>query len=177
MQKDIEKTEPTWLNDLNFRHIQKSDLPALEWDGEFSHFRRLFIEAYQSAMQGRAVLWLAEVVNMDLIGQVFVQLNSGRPELADGSFRAYVYGFRIKPAYRGYGVGSRFLDVVEADLIKRGYSRVTLNVGRDNPDARRLYERCGYQVVAAEPGRWSYLDQNGKRHEVHEPSWRMEKVL
>jgi ribosomal protein S18 acetylase RimI-like enzyme len=177
MQKDIEKTEPTWLNDLNFRHILKSDLPALEWNGEFSHFRRLFIEAYQSAMQGRAVLWLAEVVNMDLIGQVFVQLNSGRPELADGSFRAYVYGFRIKSAYRGYGVGSRFLDVVEADLMKRGYSRVTLNVGRDNPDARRLYERCGYQVVAAEPGRWSYLDQYGKRHEVHEPSWRMEKVL
>jgi ribosomal protein S18 acetylase RimI-like enzyme len=177
MQTDIQQTEPAWLNDLKFRHILKSDLPALEWDGEFTHFRRLFAEAYQSAQLGRAVLWLAEVEQFDLIGQLFVQLNSGRPELADGCHRAYVYGFRIKTAYRGHGVGSRFLEVVEADLLKRGYGRVTLNVGRDNSDARRLYERAGYQVVASEPGRWSYLDQDGQRREVHEPSWRMEKIL
>ena len=177
MQTDIEQTKLAWLHELKYRHILKSDLPALEWDGEFAHFRRLFAEAYQSAQLGRAVLWMAEVVDFDLIGQLFVQLNSGRTELADGSYRAYVYGFRVKTAYRGYGVGSRFLEVVETDLIKRGYSRVTLNVGRDNPDARRLYERSGYRVVAAEPGRWSYLDQYGERREVYEPSWRMEKVL
>jgi len=177
MQTDIKQTEPTWFPNLNIRLIRKSDLPALEWEGEFSHFRRLFAEAYQSAMLGRAVLWLAEIEGLELIGQLFVQLSSGRPELADGSYRAYIYGFRIKPSYRGQGVGSRLLEVAEADLIERSYSRVTLNVGRDNPDARRLYERSGYKVVAAEPGRWFYLDQYGKRREVHEPSWRMEKTL
>ncbi len=177
MQTDIERTEPAWFHDLNFRQIRKSDLPSLEWEGEFSHFRRLFAEAYQSALLGRAVLWLAEIVEVELIGQLFVQLSSGRPELADGDYRAYIYGFRIKSAYRGHGVGTRLLTVAEDDLVKRGYSRVTLNVGRDNPDARRLYERSGYRVVAAEPGRWSYLDQYGRRRDVHEPSWRMEKAL
>ena len=67
--------------------------------------------------------------------------------------------------------------ITENDLLNRGYDIVTLNVGRDNPDARRLYERFGYNVVGDEPGRWSYLDHNGKRHYVHEPSWRMEKSL
>jgi ribosomal protein S18 acetylase RimI-like enzyme len=177
MQTNLEKTEPAWFHDLNIRLVRKSDLPALEWEGEFAHFRRLFAEAYQSAMLGRAVLWLAEIVDVELIGQLFVQLSSGRPELADGNFRAYIYGFRIKPAYRGHGVGTILLEAAEKDLVQRGYRRVTLNVARDNPDARRLYERSGYNVVAAEPGRWSYLDQYGKRQEVHEPSWRMEKVL
>jgi len=177
MQTDIQQAEPAWFEDLNIRLIRKNDLAALEWDGEFAHFRRLFSEAYQSAVLGRAVLWLAEIIEVDLIGQLFVQLNSGRPELADGGYRAYIYGFRIKPTYRGVGVGSRLLDAAESDLVQRGYKRVTLNVGRDNPDARRLYERRGYIVVAAEPGRWSYLDQHGRRREVNEPSWRMEKVL
>ncbi len=66
---------------------------------------------------------------------------------------------------------------LETDLEARAFRLVTLNVGRQNPDARRFYERYGYRVVADEPGRWSYLDDMGKRQEVHEPAWRMEKVL
>ena len=76
MQTDIEQAEPAWFHDLNIRLVRKTDLPALEWGGEFAHFRRLFAEAYQSALLGRAVLWLAEIAEGELIGQLFVQLNS-----------------------------------------------------------------------------------------------------
>jgi len=31
--------------------------------------------------------------------------------------------------------------------------------------------------VAADPGRWSFPDENGNWHEVEEPSWRMEKEI
>jgi ribosomal protein S18 acetylase RimI-like enzyme len=65
----------------------------------------------------------------------------------------------------------------ETELIERRFSYATLNVGRDNPKAQRLYERLGYRVVAPEPGRWSYEDENGVLREVHEPAWRMEKFL
>jgi ribosomal protein S18 acetylase RimI-like enzyme len=153
------------------------DLPALEWDGEFAHFRRLYQDVYQSARRGEAVLWVVEVPGVGVVGQVFVQLNSARMELANGSTRAYVYGFRIQPAYRSQGIGTRLLQSVEADLTRRGFRRVVLNVSRENHSARRLYERLGYRVVAAEPGRWSYLDQFGYRQEVNEPAWRMEKSL
>jgi ribosomal protein S18 acetylase RimI-like enzyme len=69
------------------------------------------------------------------------------------------------------------LQVAEADLLRRGFHKVVLNVNQDNFDARRLYEREGYCVVAEEQGRWSYLDQYGRRREVNEPAWRMEKEL
>jgi ribosomal protein S18 acetylase RimI-like enzyme len=159
------------------RNATLEDLPALEWDGEFAHFRRLYNEVYQSSLRGEAVLWVVEAPGAGVVGQVFVQLRSARTELADGSTRAYVYGFRIQPAYRSQGIGTRLLQSVENDLAKRGFRRVVLNVSRINLGARRLYERLGYRVVAAEPGRWSYYDQFGRRQEVHEPAWRMEKAL
>jgi len=162
---------------LLVRQVIQNDLPALEWDGEYRHFRRLYRDIYHSACQGKAVLWVGDLENEGVIGQVFVQLDSARKELADGVSRAYIYGFRVRPKYRSQGVGGHILQTVERDLTGRAFQFVTLNVGRDNPDARRFYERYGYQVVAAEPGRWSYLDDQGNRREVHEPAWRMEKHL
>lgn len=159
------------------RPATESDLPAMEWDGEYRHFRRLYLEIFQSTRSGRALMWLADLEGAGLVGQVFVQLQSGRPELADGNFRAYIYGFRVKKEFRRKGLGSHMLRMVEEDLRHRGIHWVTLNVSKDNPEARRLYERHHYRIVAEEPGRWSYYDDAGKRQEVLEPAWRMEKKL
>jgi ribosomal protein S18 acetylase RimI-like enzyme len=160
-----------------YRHITAADLPELEWDGEYTHFRRLYAMAYKRFRRRRAVLWVADVGQQRVIGQLFVQLNSDRRELADGVTRAYIYSFRVRPQFRGLGVGTGLLSTAEEDLIQRGYRLTTLNVARDNPDARRLYERMGYRVVAPEPGRWRYRDHLGRMREVNEPSWRMEKAL
>lgn len=165
------------IEGLIIRLASRKDLPALEWDGQFTHFRRLYAQAIHRAEEGEAVLWLAELATIGLIGQLFVQLESHRTELADGVTRAYIYSFRVRSDFRGDGIGTLLLQTAETDLGKRGYHNITLNVGRDNPSARRLYERFGYIVVANEPGRWSYLDHNGHRRQVHEPSWRMEKEL
>jgi ribosomal protein S18 acetylase RimI-like enzyme len=166
------------LSRVKIRTAVESDLTAMEWDGEYAHFRRLYEEIFRSARRGDALLWVAELLDeQNLIGQLFVQLRSARLELADGVRRAYIYGFRIKPDYRSQGLGTQMLEVAEQDLYQRGYRWVVLNVNRDNPDARRLYEREGYRVTAAEAGCWSYLDQFGKRQEVNEPAWRMEKEL
>ncbi len=159
------------------RLASQKDLPALEWNGEYTHFRRMYADVYQLVEKGDALIWIAESPAVGLIGQLFVSLKSGRSELSDGKTRAYIYAFRVKPAYRGRGVGSRLMAVVEMDLLRRGYSCATLNVAQENIDARRLYERLGYYVTGADPGRWSYVDEKGQRREVHEPAWRMKKDL
>ena len=166
-----------WLADVQCRYLVHDDLPALEWDGEYTHFRRLYREVYQSFCQGKAVMWVATLPVDGLIGQLFVQLLSTRLELADGKSRAYLYGFRVKSPYRGVGVGSSMLEQVEDDLLQRGFSLLCLNVGRENPGARRFYESRGYSTVGSEAGRWSYLDDRGQRRQVNEPAWRMEKIL
>ncbi len=159
------------------RTASQMDLPGLEWGGEFQHFRLLYQDVYQSTLRNEAVMWIAEHPLKQVIGQLFVQLISTRSELADGSSRAYIYGFRVQPEYHRQGIGTNMLKVAENDLAQRGYRCVSLNVGQDNHEARRLYERCGYVIVAAEPGRWSFLDDNGLKRDVNEPAWRMEKKL
>ncbi|HNT54291.1 MAG TPA: GNAT family N-acetyltransferase [Anaerolineaceae bacterium] len=165
-----------WLDTIVIRPAVRSDLPALEWEGEFSHFRRIFEQAYDRMLKHKAIIWLADFQG-DIIGQVFIQLDCDRPELANGSDRAYLYSFRVRPAYRGRGLGSRMVAVVENDLRQRGYRTLTLNVARDNPRAQQLYQRLGFEITAPEPGFWSYPDQHGVWHQMEEPAWRMEKEL
>lgn len=163
------------IKEAIIRHLRKSDLPALEWGGEYTHFRELYKNSFKNAEMGRSVLWVVEIRRIGVVGQLFVQLQSGRKELADGKERAYIYGFRIQPEYREKGIGTRMMKVAEQDIYSRGFSKITLNVSRDNPDARRLYERLGYRIVADEPGKWSFIDHEGRVRHIDEPSWRMEK--
>jgi ribosomal protein S18 acetylase RimI-like enzyme len=163
---------------IQIRQVTREDLPALEWDGEYRHFRRLFADAYQRAERGEAVLWIAELPEIGIIGQLFVQIGEqSNNNSRNGGSKAYIYGFRVRAQYRDQGIGSRLLETAEADLSTRGFHRVALNVGRDNNNARRLYERFGYRVVAPEPGIWSYIDHRGRRQYVQEPAWRMEKEI
>jgi ribosomal protein S18 acetylase RimI-like enzyme len=166
----------SWVEQVVIRPVDRTDLPAMEWDGEYTHFRRVYADAYERTKHGRTLLWLADLQGK-LIGQIFVQIMSDSPDLIDGLRRAYVYSFRVRPPYRGAGLGTRMMQFVEEDLAQRGIHLVTLNVAQDNPGARRLYERLGYAVVGADPGRWSYPDHEGAWHTIEEPAWRMEKLI
>jgi ribosomal protein S18 acetylase RimI-like enzyme len=170
-------TEKHLVDQIIVRHVTKEDLPAMEWNGEYTHFRRVYADAYQRMQRGQSLLWVAELPGVGLVGQVFIQFICDRPELADGVERAYFYSFRVRSEHRDKGLGSRIMDEVEEDLRQRGFLYVTLNVARDNPRAQQLYIRRGYYVVAPEPGIWSYPDENGVWHRVEEPAWRMEKLL
>ena len=171
-------TSPEPIEGLEIRHLRQADLPALEWEGEYAHFRNLYADAFQRMQVGQALLWVAELPQVGVIGQVFLQLKiNGRPRLADGWRRAYLHSFRVRPEYRGRGIGTRMMQVVEADLQRRRFRFVLLNVTQDNQAAIDLYTRLNYEIVGEDAGKWSYLDQHGHVQYVHEPGWRMQKKL
>jgi ribosomal protein S18 acetylase RimI-like enzyme len=173
----ITTTKPAWLARVQIRQMVEDDLPSLEWDGEFTHFRRVYADAFNRFQRGLSVLWVADLPGVGIIGQVFIQLICDRPELADGSNRAYLYSFRVRPEYRSAGLGTRIMQVVFDDLRRRGFRSLTLNVAKDNPRARNLYERNHFRIVAHEPGRWTFQDEKGAWQTVEEPAWRMERRL
>jgi ribosomal protein S18 acetylase RimI-like enzyme len=177
MDRKIDPGYSNLLSKIKIRKANWNDLAALEWGGELSHFRRIFSQVYRHMVSGDALIWIVDLDGVGLIGQVFIQLLSHRPELADGSSKAYLYGFRVKPEYRNQGIGTHLLHYIEDDLVQRGFRTISLNVSQENSGARRLYESSGYRVTGPDPGEWSYLDEYGQVRNVREPAWRMQKNI
>jgi ribosomal protein S18 acetylase RimI-like enzyme len=163
--------------DIKIRKLDSSELSALEWGGEYTHFRRMYHQAFLRMRENLGNIWVAVLPNKKIIGQVIITHLSRSPELADGKTRAYLWSFRVIPQHRSHGIGSRMLDFVHADLLFRGFRAVTLTVAQQNSQAIRLYERHGYKVFGSDPGPWHYVDNDGKQQDVYEASWRMMKVL
>ncbi len=164
--------------DFLVRRLEERDLPALEWDGTFLHFRNLFRQAYEDMRLGtRLLLVMEHGQSGEIVGQIFLQWNSSDPRFADGRRRGYLYSLRVKPAFQRRGLGTRLIRAAEDALREHGMDTASIGVEKDNPEARLLYERHGYRIIAEDPGCWSYTDHLGKRQEVKEPAWLMEKKL
>ncbi len=54
----------------------------------------------------------------------------------------------VVPTHRGRGIGSRLLEALIVSARAQRHEALSLSVEPDNP-ARRLYERCGFQLVGA----------------------------
>ncbi|HEX6432973.1 MAG TPA: GNAT family N-acetyltransferase [Gemmatimonadales bacterium] len=63
-----------------------------------------------------------------------------------GAFVGYIQTICIHPNHRGRGLGSRMVEFAEQRILKE-VPNVFMCVSSFNHDARRLYERLGYQVV------------------------------
>lgn len=159
------------------RLIQLSDLPALEWDGQYVHFRRVYREVYEQYRMGRALPWIVETYFDGIIGQLFVQLDSQNKNLADGLRRAYLFSFRVKPQFQRRGWGTKLLSFVETYLLEQGFHWTTLKVSKLNEPARQFYEHRGYSIIAEEHSEWKYIDHQGSQRVIVEPSYLMEKCL
>ncbi|MFJ5762717.1 GNAT family N-acetyltransferase [Neobacillus sp. NPDC093182] len=64
-------------------------------------------------------------------------------EADEGDF--YIDTLCVADRFRGYGIGSMLLKEAEKAAIQKGYSRLSLNVAQDNPNAKKLYEQIGYK--------------------------------
>jgi ribosomal protein S18 acetylase RimI-like enzyme len=63
----------------------------------------------------------------------------------------YVSGVAVFPAYRGSGLGGRFMQGAFETARDRGLPQVSLIVFEQNVGARRLYDRLGFREAMREP--------------------------
>lgn len=61
-----------------------------------------------------------------------------------------IHDLAVLPGHRGAGIGKALLAAVEAEALKRGASKITLEVLSGNP-ARHLYAACGYGDYQLDP--------------------------
>ncbi len=158
------------------RPATPADLEAMEWGGEYRHFRRVYRQALREAQRGKRAVLLAEV-GSEVVGQLLIHFQSAWLKRFPGERAGYLHSFRVKPAFRGKGIGGDLIRQAEAMLRERGYQRAIISVAQQNDRARRLYERHGYIVFGEDPGRWTYEDDQGNIRSIHEPAYLLQKRL
>jgi len=82
------------------------------------------------------------------VGTGAVRTSAGEPATGGAPY-GEVKRMMVDPAQRGRGIGERLLRELEDALRDSGIALALLETGRDQAEAVRLYERCGYQRRAA----------------------------
>jgi len=76
----------------------EADLPALEWEGQYLHFRQVYRRAMEEALRGLRVVLVAEVEG-EVVGQLFIQFRktelAGRRAGATATCMPFAFGPRI----------------------------------------------------------------------------------
>ncbi len=161
---------------LLIRPLTARDLPELEWEGRYVHFRNLYLKTFNEYQQGVRMMLVAEHGGC-IIGQIFILYGTIESDPYPDRYTAYLYSLRVRPEMRNKGVGRRLILEAEKDLIRRGFTRVLIAVAKVNDGALRLYERMGYSRIGDDPGAWSYTDHAGRLQRVNEPSFILDKLL
>jgi len=163
-------------NQILIRPLAARDLPELEWEGRYVHFRNLYLKTFHDYQQGLRMMLVAEQDSC-IIGQIFILYGTIESDPYPDRFTAYLYSLRVRPEMRNKGVGGKLILQAEQNLVRRGFNRVLIAVAKVNDGALRLYERMGYDRIGCDPGVWSYIDHVGRLQRVNEPSYILEKHI
>jgi ribosomal protein S18 acetylase RimI-like enzyme len=148
---------------VTVRELRETDTRALEWQGG-ADLRSWYEEQWAQHQSGGSCVLIADF-NGFPIGQVAIhwQGKPTHPHIPD------LQSFRVFPAFRGMGIGSRLLQASEYTVQARGFAQVSLAVTPHNTAARRLYERRGYHVVGDVYNFvWHYTDARDQTVRVEE---------
>jgi ribosomal protein S18 acetylase RimI-like enzyme len=63
---------------------------------------------------------------------------------------AVLIGAAVEPPLQSRGIGTELMRAAEDAVRERGFDTIELGVEDNNPRARQLYERLGYEFVATE---------------------------
>jgi ribosomal protein S18 acetylase RimI-like enzyme len=87
------------------------------------------------------LLRVAETVDAEQVGRVWIGLNQMRPG------QAYIYYIEVDAPHRGQGYGRVLLGEAEKQARRQGARTIGLHVFGMNKVARALYESAGYEVA------------------------------
>jgi len=131
------------VTELAIRPCARSELRALEWDGEFHADREVFARVYALAERGAMAMLVATWAH-DHVGQIWIDLARDRGG-------AVLWALRVKPPWRRRGIGARLVAAGEQIARRADRSWAELEVEPQNVRAHALYERLGYRWVRRQP--------------------------
>ena len=63
----------------------------------------------------------------------------------------HIEAMAVLPEHRGQGLGRRFIELAKDQAGDNGFDALSLHVFEGNEAARRLYQRCGFEILDQVP--------------------------
>lgn len=161
--------------DLTYRLARQSDLPLMEWMGEYTHFRKVFQHTFREQQAGRRLMVVADFNNFP-IGQVFILIKNST-SFGVRQRHGYLYSLRVMQPFQKMGIGTTLIRLAEDIMRSKKLETASIAVAKDNRNALGLYQKLGYQIYAEDEGEWSYTNHENRIVHVHEPCWMLDKNL
>ena len=133
--------------------LTADELAGLDWSGNPAHLRSV-AAALQRAARGLEDYLVVRAPGGQPVAKMRVDYAS---EADTGVFSQLV---TIGPL-QGLGIATMLIGAGEQRVRARGRAFAALGVEDNNPRARRLYERLGYQASGRQHASWEYEDDDG----------------
>jgi ribosomal protein S18 acetylase RimI-like enzyme len=141
------------IQQLAVGDLRADEVAGLAWSGNPAHLRSV-AAALQRAAQGLEDYLVARAPAGEPVAKLRVDYTS-----EDDT--GVLSQLATMGPLQGLGIATMLIGAGEQRVRARGLAFAALGVEDDNPRARRLYERLGYQASGRQPASWQYEDDNG----------------
>ncbi len=123
-------------------------------DSEHPDFRTLvtLLDQDLAVRDGEEHAFYSQFNKIDKINHALLAYVENQP-LGCGALRAYtedsveVKRMFVLPEHRGQGIAGAILSALEAWAAELGFARCILETGKKQPEAIRLYQKSGYEII------------------------------
>ncbi len=143
------------VENMTVDDLAAADLPALEWAGNARHLQGVAEVLDRAGGSGTA-----EYLAVRTSGGAAVAI--GAVNYAESPGVGVLFQLSTHPELRSLGLGTRLVREAEARIRLRGLGLARLGVEDDNPSARALYERLGYEPVGRRQVGWESQGADGE---------------
>jgi ribosomal protein S18 acetylase RimI-like enzyme len=133
--------------------LRADEVAGLAWSGSPAHLRSV-AAALERAAQGLEDYLVVRVPAGQPVAKMRVDYTS---EDGTGVFSQLA----TMGPLQGLGIATMLIGAGELRVRARGLAFAALGVEDDNPRARRLYQRLGYQATRRQHASWEYEDEDG----------------
>jgi ribosomal protein S18 acetylase RimI-like enzyme len=106
---------------------------------------------------GRSLMYVLEADGTPAASGALVLIAEDK-DLADGHERGLVSNLIVDRRFQGHGLGTYLLRFLELQAGERSYRHITIGVDANNPRARKLYEREGFEPLKSNVESWGAVD-------------------
>lgn len=153
IQTVLELAQAGRLDTLVIDDLTKDDLPKITWSGTPSHIRSVD-KALDRASHG-------DVEYLAVRAPGGLPVAKGGIDYAAHRDSGMLYQLATATPLQGLGLGTRLIAEAERRIRRRGCLWAMLGVEDENPRARALYERIGYEFWRRSHASWQQEDAQG----------------